>query len=73
MGIGDIAPLHQGGSEKLNSLYNLGAKEGDKMVIVDPGKTGCRPKPGRLVGRLAKTGVDFALDPDWDLFLKPSE
>lgn len=71
--IGDTVPLHRGGSEKLNDCYNLGAEEGGEILIVDPEKTGCWQKPGQLVGRLKKTGVDFVLDPDWDLFLKPSK
>lgn len=68
--IGDTATVHRRGSKKLNDFYNLGSEEGGEVLIVDPEKTGCRLKPGQLVGRLEKTGVDFVLDPDWDLFLK---
>lgn len=71
LGIGDTGILHLEGGDKLNDHYSLGAQAGDEVLIVDPKRTSCLPKPGRLVGRLVKNGTDFVLPPDWDLFLKP--
>ena len=59
LGIGDTGILHLEGRDKLNNHYALGAEEGDKVLIVDPKKTGCLPKSGRLVGRLVKLGFIF--------------
>jgi hypothetical protein len=71
--IGDTGILHSSGKDKLNNHYVLGAEVGDKVLIVDPKKTNCLPKPGGLVGRLVKNETDFVLPPDWDLFLDPSK
>lgn len=72
LGIGDMGTLHLEGRDKLNNLYALGANVGDEVLIVDPTKTGCLPRPGRLVGRLEKTGVDFVFPDSLDLF-EPSK
>ncbi len=68
LGIGDTEALHLGGKDKLNDCYALGAEVGNEVLIVDPKKTGCLPKPGWLVGRLVGKEVDFVFHPDWDLF-----
>lgn len=73
LGIGDTGTLHLEGRNKLNDHYALGANVGDEVLIVDPTKTGCLPKPGWLVGRLVEKDVDVVLHTDWDLFFRPSK
>ena len=73
LSIGNVGILHPYGKKKLNEHFNLGAKTGNRVLIVEPARTACLPRKGQLVGRLEKTEVDFAFSSDWKLFYKSSK